>query len=299
MRNAIVVLFLLHIWHLSSSQHVNDSTIYRQFNKQIEFIESFELRYQSFLDSVKSLNTIFCSVNRKEAKNGDRLLNIYFKTYPLPGFVKHEFFLNSYDCFSNEQREQIKSILNAQLKESDLRFHSLVSLYKLGHFEPFLLSHINGDIVKMIKDDLKNSILSERTKFHLKSMATLANLGHTHFEDSLLQAVESIYYKIKTEGNRTWLSILYDQVIPNSIAMVNSRSMVRRSLYLLDEEDSGVMDSHTHLSFPYSYFVHVIEPKVKEGTFIVMTGPPFVKDKEKVREKILSDPNIWLDHIRE
>jgi hypothetical protein len=280
-----------------------DSILLRSFQNRIEFLETVRRGYSFFETSFRrnNTNTVFCHINAYYPEEGSRLLELYLLPGPIPKYVTYRFLVEKYWCLTKDQKHRIIGTLNTTLKPTDPYFHQLVSLYRLD-FGEFLAAHRPNpqDLPLKIQAEMKiKGRVTEETQFRMKNMAALTNLGERHLEDTLLNIVHTVYSNIKETGRRHSLHSFYLHVVSSTVAILNSKSSVLKTLYLLDEDDNGYSGPDVgSTNFVKRYFDIAIAPKLKDHSFDQLFWPGNEVDIEKLKERIRNDDSIWHEHIR-
>ena len=300
---SLIYIFLFVNLKIGLTQKGTDSIEYVSFLQNIESLNQYYNQRQSYyLKLLKEVNIQFCLLNREHPKEGDQLLKLLFDNSFFHKEILHQFLIKKHVFLNEEQIEYVKIRLSSSngLRETDKYFHELVSMYKLEIFSAFLKKHISPQTIKDVKKELAvKKEVSKKTLFQLTNMATLSNLGAHQYEDSLTLLVNEIYNQAKKEDNSNILFVLFHSIIPHSITKLNSKSSVINTMYLLDENDSKYFtDDIAMESYAFSFFLQVIQPKLKDFEIENLAWTNFEENKEEIKRRILNDNTIWWDHIK-
>jgi len=261
----------------------------------------FHVEYQNYRGLLQKLSDRFCEVNIDDPTQGDELLDLHIQFYNVSKRSSEFFFLRRSRCLNDGQRLRIVSYLNTVLEVTSPHFHRLVSTYNLKVYQNFLVSHVNvEELWGRIEEYKYSKRLSGSTIFQLKNMATLANLDYHDYEDILLEMVDSMYHiaRIAAVDEMGVLNEFFVKIVPNTVALLGSKSSVIKTLYLFDETTIGYF-GHDVIPVNYAqyYFTVVVRPKLKDGYLIATAEVDFQANKQMIKDKILSDNSIWFEDV--
>ncbi len=297
----LVIILLIMIPGQGVSQQIADTMFIKSYTPLIDSLYDYQSKWAKNNIQFQSISNIFCSLNKLERQDAEEVLTLCLQ----PSFLRknevHKFFLKNHKCFDNEQKRKVKGNLNQNLLYTDFDFHELVSLYQLHSKSEIIKLHTpSNNLLKEIKNQMKSASLDDLTKKQLRNLATLANLGYNSLEDSLLSLVKELYIELSLgKGNS---GRRYHEIFYNSIPLLNSKNSILQTLYMLDLESSTPYDNQDDLAIippPLQYFFSCIQPKLNTKKLENLAWIDFEKNREEIKEYILHDNSIWLDHIRQ
>jgi len=167
----------------------------------VESIPKLRIISNRLQDSVKYLFRHFCSINAENEKNGDKIIELASFNY-IGRLYSRQFYVTQFECMSADQRSKVVGQLNGYLRENELLFFDLVTLYEMTHFVPFLEAHVPKD--RSIEERILATSRINATykvRFELSCMAALASFNDS-IADELIDIVNVTKKKIDTLAKR-------------------------------------------------------------------------------------------------
>lgn len=278
-----------------------DSNLLKFYLTKLDTILVYQSKWNQNTFLFQELSKGFCFLQNEEKTKADEILSLCLNPSFLHPYEINFFLQRNFKCFDDGQRTSIRNNLSQFLEFSDPFFHELVSSFQIASKSDYLKEHLfTKNLFEVINIDLNDGKLDELYKIEMKNMATLANLGYTQMEDSLLLGVNELYKHIK-QSDKKKLILFYQEIIPNSIALLYSKRSVLETLYMIDEEEKSPFESYddvADLGYSFNYFFTSVQPKLKDWKVEDLAWSGFDKNKDKIKEIIINDNSIWLDHIR-
>ena len=276
-----------------------DSTLLESYTTKLDSVLLYQSKWYDNTFLFEKVSQGFCFLQQADKERAEKMLKLCLGRSFLEKSKTNAFLKENFRCFDNEQKRIISNYLNQYLRPGDSFFHELVSLFQLSSQRKYLKSHLfSTALYEELKKNLTKGQLEKRFILELRNRATLANLGSSEMEDSLLSVVNDLYGYIKETGNP---NNNYGEIISNSIPLLNSKKSVIQTLYMLDLENSTRFDSQDDLAVigpAFSYFISCIQPKLKDFEIESLAWIDFEENKEEIKRRILNDNTIWWDHIK-
>lgn len=297
-----ILLFCFYLVPFSLfSQGSLDSIIYEDYKSKLARVKSASRSYRSdFQNANNVFNTNFCDINFKSKKLGDNILDFYFELHDLHRFETQNFLCTKYNCFTQKQQIKIKNWLSSNLLESDILFFKLVGIYGVSKFKSYLIFNSGEKWYNEILSEFKSkNKISELLIFKLKCVSTLVNLGSSQLEPKLYQLMIELYEIAKLkESQEMWVN-LYNVILLNSIATLNTKSSVRNTIFMLDNDRISYDGHGSGGYYAQTYFYSVVQHKIIDGELSVLAANDFINNKSKIIEKLLNDETIWNPKLKQ
>lgn len=275
-------------------------------NDKMNIISNYIKDGQKIDSTLSIINSDFYIYNKCCKESTDSLLEeILNLNYSLKNSL-NQFLYSSFSNFDSLQRKKIKGRIELQLDFNDPLFCDLVSLFKLSYYYPHIINRLDSNIYdKIFKEFNEEGYISPHNIEQLKLVATLANLNQENgIEEKLIEFIISLNDKIKNDTLENYkmlkFSVLYGQIVPNSIGKLLSIESVKSTLFLLDNQVHDYKSEDiSPIPFAYQYFSSCILPKYNGSLNSELLDPFKINDnKERIKEMILNDDTIWKDYIR-
>src|SRR5690606_7262963 len=217
------------------------SSICQDVTLELKKINDYHSSVSSMKYDLDIMSNHFYYYNEENKVAADELLKQILKLSETLRIHRNNFLLRVFGQLDSMQKQYVKEIISSDLKDTDLLYNELVSLYNLTSHFSHIYSKVDTLALKNIKIQFTTKgYISDYNVMQLKYISTLANLsGDTLYENKLLGLVKELYDYTKSvddEKKRNGLLVeLYNLILPNSIGLIYSRSSVINSLYLIDE----------------------------------------------------------------
>ncbi len=265
----------------------------------IEILKQYQTEWQNQQKKFLSLSKKFCLLNSKDKDKAAELLDLVLQNSFIQSKLKHEFLVKNSRCFSLSQKKEIITWLDIELNPNDFYYDDLVSKFKLTSKKETFKANDSETLFSFIMEDLEDGKIEEIHTEHLRSLASLSNLGLLSDSDfnKVLDGINNLYSYFLDNDK---LQIFYTDILSNSIALMDSKKAIIETIYLLDIETTKSNDigEETGFSPALSYFLSCVNPKLNTSKLKLMAWTDFEKNKEAIKRSILNDNSIWLDHIK-
>ncbi len=150
----------------------------------------------------------------------------------------YRFLLFNAEYFSESEIEKVKLDLSTMLDKSDYQFYDIVSLYRLHEYKPVIQAEVDSAFFR----SLRSSLIPQGTSPHSLSetntrrFTTLANLGESSIEDSIIAIVNQLYVECENTENIREKATKYSKlfsIVRTTLAKLNSKKSVEHTISLL------------------------------------------------------------------
>ncbi len=250
-------------------------------------------------NTIEYLSQEFYFLNSHDSISGSKLFELIMSCDFCENSFKHKFWIDNISYFNPKQKQQIIGTLNVKISPTDFFYHKLVSDFNLKSQIPFLETHITDNLFIKIKRGIESHKISKWNIFQLKNFATLINLGYDKYDEDLyIKEINNLYAYAKEKKE---LNIFYLDVLYNSIALLNSKKSIIKTLYMIDESEKSPVELYNdvaEMGYPFKYVLSCILPKINNSEMEIMVWTHLNANKEKIKQLILHDNSIWKDNIR-
>jgi len=271
----------------------------------VESIPKLRVVSLRLTDSIQYLFNDFCSINAKNEKNGDKVLELASFNF-IDKMYSRQFYITRFECMSEDQRHKVAGLLSVYLREADAYFFDLVTLFKLTQFVPFLEAHVPID--RTIEERLIAAAVINATykvEFELSCMAALASFNDS-IADELIDIVNAAQKKVNAKAKRgDWGTVVHFYSLMQTIMKIpKRRKMVIETMSLFDVENVNMGHGVEDESFSLMYFINVISPLINDNDLLRWSDNLGEDSKlaheaaEKIKNKIIMDDTIWKDYVK-
>jgi len=277
-----------------------DSSLVKHYSDKLDSVLSYQTRWQESIATFEEASRGYCLFQDTDKEKADKILSLCVNSSFLPKQTINIFYLKNFNCFDESQRRIIRNNLTQNIQSGDPLFHEIVSIFHLDAKKLDLKNQLTAKALSsQLKDNLNRGSLEKTHIQELRNMATLANLDNPALEDSLLLIINSLHKQAEQLEDSRLNN--FGQIIINTVPLLQSKKSIIQTLYLLDQKPSPIFQGHDDITGTdpaFSYFLSCIQPKLKDWKIKHLAWSDFEKNKGQIKEMIINDNSIWLDHIK-
>ena len=271
----------------------------------LEVISEFNEMSKKVKGTLDAISYNFISYTENDKALADSLLHEVLDMEKSLRKDRNEFLHMTFLKFDDDQKQIVANRIAHEIDFSDPLYFDLVSKYQLRNHYSRMLEEFDPEFeTALIKDFNDYEKFSDEHKYQMSCLAAISNLEDSKVhENKILNLISALDENMKNENdlrkiNRK-MAVLYNQIIPNSLGKLTSKSSVINSLYLMDNEMviSGGHDvSDTNLA--WKYVITCIAPKFNYLDEKYWDESKFIFNKDEIKKEVLSTNTTWLEHIK-